>query len=400
MKILVVNCGSSSVKYQLIDMSTEKVMASGRYEKIGESDSFIIHKVNEKTYQIENFAQNHADAIKFALQQLMYPEYRVINNLDEIDAIGHRIVHGGENIKEAVLVDDDIKQYLKECADLAPLHNSAALKGIEALEKIMPGKPMSIVVDTAFHQTLAKETYLYPLSYNYYKKYGIRKYGFHGTSHKYVAKKLAEIEKKDIKDLKIITCHLGQGSSICAIDRGKSVNTSMGFTPLGGIPMVTRCGDIDPSAILYIMKKEKISPEDMENLLNKQAGVLSITDGEGISPDFREIEKKALEENERAKIAMNRFSNEVAEHIAKYSVTLGGLDYIVFTGGIGENQYTIRKIICDKLKFFGIELDEEKNKVQGEVSEISTSNSKVKVFVVPTNEELMIAKETVKLIMN
>ena len=398
MKILVVNCGSSSVKYQLIDMDTETVLASGRYEKIGEDNSFILHKVNGKKYQIENKVENHADAIEFALKQLMYPEYRVINSLDEIDAIGNRIVHGGEHIKEAVLVDDTIKQYLRDCADLAPLHNPAAIKGIEALEQIMPGKPMTIVVDTAFHQTMPRDKFLYPLPYRFYEKYAVRKYGFHGTSHKYVSKRLAEIINKDINDLKIITCHLGQGASICAIDGGKSVNTSMGLTPLGGIPMVTRCGDIDPSAVLYIMRKENIAPEDMENLLNKGAGVLSITEGEGIAPDFRDVEAKALEGDERAEIAMQVFANAIAEHIAKYAVTLGGVDYIVFTGGIGENQFNIRKLACDKLKFAGIELDEEKNKVRSEEQEISSENSKVKIYVIPTDEELMIAKETLRLI--
>lgn len=398
MKILVVNCGSSSLKYQLIDMENEEVIASGRYEKIGEENSFIIHKAKGQKIQIENTALTHADAIEFALKQLVYPEYRVIKNLDEIDAVGNRIVHGGEKIAESVIVDDDVKKALADCADLAPLHNPAAISGIEALEEIMPGTPMTVVVDTAFHQTMPKDKFIYPLPYKYYEKYGVRKYGFHGTSHMYVSRRLAEIENKNIEDLKIVTCHLGQGASICAIKGGKSIDTSMGLTPLGGLPMVTRCGDIDPSTILYIMKKENIDPEEMEKLLNKKAGVLSVTDGQGISPDFRDIEARANEGDERAQIAINMFEYSVAQYVARYAVAMGGVDYVVFTGGVGENQYNIRKGICNQLEFMGLELDEEKNVVQAQEKEISKSTSKIKVFVVPTNEELMIAKETARLI--
>lgn len=398
MKILVVNCGSSSLKYQLIDTETEQAIASGKYQKIGEDDSFIIHKAKGKKVEMQNTVSNHLEAIEFALKQLIYPEYSVIRNLDAIDAIGHRIVHGGEKVTKPVIIDDHVKELLQECSDLAPLHNPAAILGIEALESIMPGTPMVAVVDTAFHQTMSKDKFIYPLPYKFYEKNGLRKYGFHGTSHMYVSQRLAEIENKDIKDLKIVTCHLGQGSSICAIDGGKSVDTSMGLTPLGGIPMVTRCGDIDPSAILYLMRKENISAERMETLLNKRAGVLAVTEGEGISPDFREIEQKANEGNEKAAIAVSMFEYAIAQYIAKYAVTLSGIDYVVFTGGIGENQYSIREKICKKLEFMGIELDKEKNKVQSEEKMISSNFSKVKVFVIPTNEELMIAKETAKLI--
>ena len=395
MKILVLNCGSSSLKYQLIDMETEEVLASGKYERIGEEEAFITHKVNGNKYEIKNPAYNHVDAIKFTLEQLTNPEYKVIDSLDEIEAIGHRLVHGGEKVSEPVIINDDVVKVLEECSDLAPLHNPACILGINACKEVMPGKPMVGVFDTAFHQTIPEERYIYPIHYEYYEKYGIRKYGFHGTSHKYVSQRLAEIENKDIKDMKIVTCHLGQGSSICAIDGGKSVDTSMGLTPLGGIPMVTRSGDLDPSVLTYIMKKENISAEEMENILNKKSGVMGIS---GLAPDFRVIENASNEGDKRAKIAMENFKYSVAGYIAKYAAAMDGIDYIIFTGGVGENQINIRKGICEKLKFMGVEIDEDLNNVRGEEKEISKPESKVKVFVVPTNEELMIAKETKKLV--
>ena len=395
MKILVLNCGSSSLKYQLIDMETEEVLASGKYERIGEEEAFITHKVNGNKYEIKNPAYNHVDAIKFTLEQLTNPEYKVIDSLDEIEAIGHRLVHGGEKVSEPVIINDDVVKVLEECSDLAPLHNPACILGINACKEVMPGKPMVGVFDTAFHQTIPEERYIYPIHYEYYEKYGIRKYGFHGTSHKYVSQRLAEIENKDIKDMKIVTCHLGQGSSICAIDGGKSVDTSMGLTPLGGIPMVTRSGDLDPSVLTYIMKKENISAEEMENILNKKSGVMGIS---GLAPDFRVIENGSNEGDKRAKIAMENFKYSVAGYIAKYAAAMDGIDYIIFTGGVGENQINIRKGICEKLKFMGVEIDEDLNNMRGEEKEISKPESKVKVFVVPTNEELMIAKETKKLV--
>ena len=395
MKILVLNCGSSSLKYQLIDMETEEVLASGKYERIGEEEAFITHKVNGNKYEIKNPAYNHVDAIKFTLEQLTNPEYKVIDSLDEIEAIGHRLVHGGEKVSEPVIINDDVVKVLEECSDLAPLHNPACILGINACKEVMPGKPMVGVFDTAFHQTIPEERYIYPIHYEYYEKYGIRKYGFHGTSHKYVSQRLAEIENKDIKDMKIVTCHLGQGSSICAIDGGKSVDTSMGLTPLGGIPMVTRSGDLDPSVLTYIMKKENIPAEEMENILNKKSGVMGIS---GLAPDFRVIENASNEGDKRAKIAMENFKYSVAGYIAKYAAAMDGIDYIIFTGGVGENQINIRKGICKKLKFMGVEIDEDLNNVRGEEKEISKPESKVKVFVVPTNEELMIAKETKKLV--
>ena len=395
MKILVLNCGSSSLKYQLINMETEEVLASGKYERIGEKDAFITHKVNGQKIQIENPAYNHTEAIEFTLKQLTNPEYKVIDSLDEIEAIGHRLVHGGEKISESVLIDEKVEEVLKDYSELAPLHNPACILGIEACKNVMPGKPMVGVFDTAFHQSIPKERYIYPIPYEYYKKYGIRKYGFHGTSHMYISQRLAEIENKNIEDLKIVTCHLGQGSSICAIQGGKSVDTSMGLTPLGGIPMVTRSGDLDPSILLYLMKKEKLTPDQMENILNKESGVSGIS---GLAPDFRVIESESYNDNETAKIAMETFKYAIASYIAKYAVAMNGIDYIIFTGGVGENQIDIRKGICEQLTFMGVEIDEEANNMRGEEKVISKQTSRVKVYVIPTNEELMIAKETKRLV--
>ena len=395
MKILVLNCGSSSLKYQLINMENEEVLASGKYERIGEDEAFITHKVNGKKIEIKHPAKIHEEAIDFTLKQLIHPEYKVIDNLDEISAIGHRLVHGGEKINKSVVITDEVVNVLKECIDLAPLHNPAGIIGIEACKKVMPGKPMVGVFDTAFHQSIPKERYIYPIPYEYYKKYGIRKYGFHGTSHMYVSQRLAKIVGKDIEELKIVTCHLGQGSSICAVQGGKSVDTSMGLTPLAGIPMVTRSGDLDPSVVTFIMKKENLNAEEVENILNKKSGVQGIS---GLAPDFREIEAASYGDNERAEIAMEKFKYEIASYIAKYGVAMNGIDYIVFTGGVGENQINIRKGICEKLEFLGVKLDVEANNIRGEEKEISSKDSKIKVYVVPTNEELMIAKETERLV--
>ena len=395
MKVLVLNCGSSSLKYQLINMENEEVLASGKYERIGEEEAFITHKVNGQKIEIKHPALNHEEAIDFTLKQLVNPEYKVIDSLDEISAIGHRLVHGGEKINKSVVITDEVINVLKECIDLAPLHNPAGIIGIEACQKVMTEKPMVGVFDTAFHQSIPKERYIYPIPYEYYKKYHIRKYGFHGTSHMYVSQRLAEIVGKNIEDLKIVTCHLGQGSSICAIEGGKSVDTSMGLTPLGGIPMVTRSGDMDPSVITFLMKKENSSAEEIENVLNKKSGVQGIS---GLAPDFREIEAASYGDNERARIAMEKFKYEIASYIAKYAVAMNGIDYIVFTGGVGENQINIRRGICEKLEFMGVKIDVEANNVRGEEKEISAQDSKIKVYVVPTNEELMIAKETQRLI--
>ena len=395
MKILVLNCGSSSLKYQLINMENEEVMASGKYERIGEKEAFITHKVNGQKIQIENPAYNHTEAIEFTLKQLVNPEYKVIDTLDEINAIGHRLVHGGEKISESVVIDENVEKVLKEYTDLAPLHNPACLLGIEACKKVMPEKPMVGVFDTAFHQSISKERYIYPIPYEYYKKYGVRKYGFHGTSHMYVSQRLAEMINKPIEDLKIITCHIGQGASISAVKGGKSVETSMGLTPLGGIPMVTRSGDLDPSVVTYIMKKENLTPAQMEDLLNKKSGLSGMSN---LVPDFREIEIASNEGQPDAKIAVENFNYTIASYVAKYAVAMNGVDYIIFTGGIGENQINIRKGICEKLEFMGVKLDVDANNIRGEETVISTPDSKIKVYVIPTNEELMIAKETLRLV--
>ena len=394
MKILVLNCGSSSLKYQLINMETEEVLASGKYERIGEEEAFNTHKVNGQKIEVKKSAYNHKEAIEFVLEQFTNPEYKVIDSLEEIDAIGHRVVHGGEIFKESAVIDEKVMQQISECGEFAPLHNPAAVLGMEACKNVMPGKPMVAVFDTTFHQTMPKDKYIYPIPYEYYKKYGVRKYGAHGTSHMYVSQRLAEIENKNIEDLKIVTCHLGQGSSICAVKGGKSIDTSMGLTPLGGIPMVTRSGDLDPSVLTYLMKKEKLTAQEMEDILNKKSGVSGIS---GLAPDFRVIENASNEGNERAQIAISSFNYAIAGDVAKYAAEMDGLDYIVFTGGIGENQINIRKGICEKLKFMGVELDLEANNMRGEEKVISTPQSKIKIYVIPTNEELMIARETKKL---
>ena len=395
MKILVLNCGSSSLKYQLINMENEEVIASGKFERIGEVESFIVHKVNGQKYQINHTAMNHEEAIDFTLKQLINPEYKVIDTLDEISAIGHRIVNGGEKIIKPMLIDDEVLKTLNNVIDLAPLHNPGGISGIEACRRVMPGKPMVVVVDTAFHQTIPEERYLYPIPYRFYKEYGIRKYGFHGTSHDYVSKRLSEIVGKDRKDLKIVTCHLGQGASLCAVDGGKSVETTMGVTPLGGFPMVTRSGDLDPSAVTFMMKKENLTADQVENMLNKQSGLHGIC---GLAPDFREIENAANEGHEKAGIAIKQFNYAIAAYVAKCAVAMGGIDYLVFTGGIGENQIKIREGICKNLEFMGINIDSERNNVRGEEVELSTDESKVKIYLVPTNEELMIARETEALV--
>ena len=395
MKILVLNCGSSSLKYQLINMETEEVLASGKYERIGEEEAFITHKVNGQKIEIQKTAYDHKEAIEFTLEQFTNPEYKVIDSLDEIQAIGHRVVHGGEIFKESALIDDEVIEKIKECGEFAPLHNPAAVLGMEACKKVMQGKPMVAVFDTTFHQTMPKDKYIYQIPYEYYTKYNIRKYGAHGTSHMYVSQRLGEIENKSLEGTKIVTCHLGQGSSICAVKNGKSMDTSMGLTPLGGLPMVTRSGDLDPSVITYIMKKENLDPQTMEDTLNKKSGLASIS---GMAPDFRVIEEESNKGTERAQMAIEQFNYSIASFVAKYAVAMKGLDYIIFTGGIGENQINIRKGICEKLEFMGVKLDLDANNMRGEEKVISTADSKVKVYVIPTNEELMIAKETKRLV--
>ena len=394
MKILVVNCGSSSIKYQLIDMENEEAMAKGYLEKIGLPDSFLTHRVGGEKYRIEQVITNHEEGIKLVLAQLTHPEYGVIKDLAEIDAVGHRVVHGGEKFSSSVLITNEVIEAMKECIPLAPLHNPAGITGIEACEKVLPNVPMVAVFDTAFHQTLPKMAYLYALPYEYYEKYGVRKYGFHGTSHRFVAKRVAELMNKQEKDLKVITCHLGQGASLCAVDGGKSVDTSMGLTPLAGVPMGSRSGDIDPSIVTFLMKKENLTPDEMDTILNKKSGKLGVS---GISFDDRDIEKAAEEGNERAKLAIDTFAYQVVGYIGKFAAQMNGVDVITFAGGIGENGLEIRKQICDSLSFLGIKIDDEKNNSRGKEVEITTPDSKVKVFVVPTNEELMIARDTAEI---
>lgn len=394
MKILVINCGSSSLKYQLIDMETEAVLAKGNYERIGETEAFLTHKVGEQKYTITKTALNHEVALQTILSELTNSEHGVISSLEEINAVGHRIVHGGEIFDKSVLITPKVIEQIEECAILAPLHNPAAVLGIKACQSAMPNVKMAAVFDTAFHQTMPKSSYLYPIPYEYYEKHRVRKYGAHGTSHKFVSEICAKLMNKPIEELNIVTCHLGQGASLCAVKAGKCVDTSMGLSPLGGIAMVTRSGDLDPSVVTYIMEKENLTPNEANSILNKKSGISAIA---GMVPDFREIENASYT-NEKAGLAIEIFNKTVAQFIAKYAVTMEGLDAIVFTGGIGENQINVRKGICEYLKFMGVDIDENLNNIKGEEREITKSTSKIKAFIIPTNEELVIAKDTMQLV--
>ena len=394
MKILVLNSGSSSLKYQLMNMDDESIMAKGNFERIGSDNSFLTHKVNGEKFKYEHRAKNHEEAINFVLEQLMDKEHGVISSLDDIHAIGHRMVHGGEKFKSSVLITEDVIRAVEECIPLAPIHNPAGLSGIKACMKSMPGKPMVAVFDTAFHQTIPKERYLYPIPYEYYEKYGVRKYGFHGTSHRYVSKRIAKVLNKDVEDLKIISCHLGQGASICAIQNGKSADTSMGLTPVAGIAMGTRSGDLDPSIVTFIMEKENLTPEQMNTILNKKSGLLALS---GISEDNRDIEDAASQGNERAISALEEYAYIIAQYIGRYVATMNGVDVITFEGGVGERGPLTREQVCNYLGYLGLELDLEANNVKAVEREISKPESKVKVWIVPTDEELMIAKDTLEL---
>ena len=394
MKILVLNCGSSSLKYQLIDMENVKVLAKGNYERIGEDEAFLTHKVNGEKIVINQGVKTHDEALKQIVSCLLDPQFNTISSLDEINGVGHRVAHGGEIFKEAILIDDNVIQDIQNLSIFAPLHNPAAVMGIKACKELMKEVPMVAVFDTAFHQTMPADSYMYPIPKEYYNKYGIRKYGFHGTSHKYVAYRLAEILNKEINELKIVTCHLGQGASIAAIDKGRCVDTSMGLTPLGGIPMVTRSGDMDPSVVTYIMEKEKLSPKEMESVLNKKSGLSGMA---ALAPDFRYIESLA-EQDKAAALAVDVFTTKVAEYVARYAAKMSGIDAVIFTGGIGENQINVRKRICEHLNFMGLEISEKLNDVKSEERKISNENSKVLVYVIPTDEEYMIAKDTLEII--
>ncbi|UTC78711.1 acetate kinase [Treponema sp. OMZ 799] len=396
MKILVINCGSSSLKYQLIDMTNEDVLVKGLVERIGIEGSRIKHeKKGMDAVLIEEKMDDHKKAIQLVLDALIDKNHGVVKSMDEITAVGHRVVHGGEEFNKSVLLDDRVMAGIKACIDLAPLHNPANIMGIEACKALMPDTPMVGVFDTAFHQTMPAENYIYALPYEYYEKYKIRRYGFHGTSHRFVSEKAAETLKNTSPDFKVITCHLGNGSSLAAIKGGKCVDTSMGLTPLEGLAMGTRSGDLDPAILPFIMNKEKLSADDMSNVLNKKSGVLGIS---GVSSDFRDIEAAASQGNKRAQLALDVFCNRVRKYIASYAAQLGGVDALVFTAGIGENSIELREKICHGLEFLGVELDSEKNKVRGKLTDASKASSKVKVLIIPTNEELMIAKDTMSLV--
>ena len=395
MKVLVINCGSSSLKYQVLDMTNEVLMCKGLVERIGIDGSVITHeKVGMDKYKLVTPMADHKDAIGHVLDALVNEEHGVIKDMSEIGAVGHRVVHAGEKYAESVRIDDSVIAALEECVELAPLHNPPNLLGIAACKELMPNTPMVGVFDTAFHQTMPPESYIYAIPYEYYEKYGVRRYGFHGTSHKYVAERAADIMNVDIKDLKIITCHLGNGASVSAIKRGKVMDTSMGFTPLEGLVMGTRSGDIDPAIVTYIRQKEDLAPGEFNEILNKKSGVLGIS---GISSDFRDLEVAAEEGDERAMLAIKVFVHKVRSYIGSYIAEMNGGEAIVFTAGVGENAIGMRDLICNDLGNLGIKLDLVKNKVRGKETIISREDSKVTVMLIPTNEELMIARDTYRL---
>ena len=397
MKVLVINCGSSSLKYQLIDMVNEEALAQGLVERIGIEGSVLTQKVEGKDkYIVKEEMKDHKDAIRLVLEALVDENNGVIKSMDEISAVGHRVVHGGEKYKESVVINDEVKANIEECFKLAPLHNPANMIGIKACEELMPNTPMVAVFDTAFHGTMPEDAYLYALPYELYEKDGIRKYGFHGTSHKYVSQTCAEVMGRDIKDLKIITCHLGNGASLCAVKNGVSVDTSMGFTPLEGVAMGTRCGNIDPAIVTFLMKEEGLSVDEVNDLLNKKSGVLGIS---GISSDFRDIEDAAFNKgNRRAQLALRIFEYKIRTTIGAYAAAMGGVDAIVFTAGVGENGPETREKCLEGLEFLGVEIDKEANNVRGKIREISKAGCNVKAFVIPNNEELVIARDTLELI--
>ena len=397
MKVLVLNCGSSSLKYQLIDMSNEEALCVGLVERIGIEGSILKQEKDgvEGKLVVEQPMKNHQDAIKLVLDALVDSTYGGVKEMSEIEAVGHRVVHGGEKFASSVVITDEVKAAIEECVELAPLHNPANIMGIEACEAILPGVPMVAVFDTAFHQTMPKASYLYGLPHELYTKYGVRRYGFHGTSHKYVSQRAAEMLGKNIEDTKIVTCHLGNGASIAAINGGKCVDTSMGFTPLEGLIMGTRCGDIDPAIIPFLMRKENLNADGIDNIMNKQSGVYGMT---GISSDFRDIEDAAAAGEEKAQVALDAYAQRVKKYIGSYAAEMNGVDAVVFTAGVGENGIDMREAIASNMEFLGMELDKEANKVRGKERVISTENSRVKILLIPTNEELVIARDTVALV--
>ena len=396
MNVLVINCGSSSLKFQLINSESEAVLAKGLCERIG-IDGRLTYQPAGGEKEVSDLAMpTHTEAIQFVIDALTNPETGVVKSLDEIGAVGHRLVHGGEKFASSVVITEEVKKAVEECNDLAPLHNPANLIGVNACEKLMPGTPMVAVFDTAFHQTMPEKAYMYGLPYSYYEKYKVRRYGFHGTSHSFVSKRVAEIVGVPYDQTKTIVCHLGNGASVCAVLNGKSVDTSMGLTPLEGLVMGTRSGDIDPAILEFIAKKENLDIEGLMKMLNKESGVYGLSNG--VSSDFRDLSAAAAEGQKPAQIALDVFAYRVAKYVGAYAAAMNGVDNIVFTAGIGENDGSMRESICSYLGFLGIEIDKEANAKRGEEIIISTPDSKVKVLVVPTNEELAIARETVALL--
>ena len=397
MKILVLNCGSSSLKYQLIDMENEAVLCIGLVERIGIEGSILTQKKDgvEGKYVKEQPMKDHQDAIQLVLEGVLDPTYGGVKDMNEINAVGHRVVHGGEKFASSVVITDEVEEAIRKCSELAPLHNPANLMGIDAIKAVLPGVPNVGVFDTAFHQTMPASSYLYGLPYRLYTEYGVRRYGFHGTSHKYVSQRAAEMLGKDIADLKIITCHLGNGASVAAVDGGKVVDTSMGLTPLEGLIMGTRCGDIDPAIIPFIMKKENLDADGVDKLMNKESGVYGMT---GISSDFRDICDAAAEGNQQAIDALDAYHKRVKKYIGSYAAEMNGVDAIVFTAGLGENGIDDRLAIASNLEVLGVKMDAEANNVRGKERVISAADSKVKVLLIPTNEELMIARDTLELV--
>ena len=397
MKILVLNCGSSSLKYQLIDMENEAVLCIGLVERIGIEGSILTQKKDgvEGKYVKEQPMKDHQDAIKLVLEGVLDSTYGGVKDMAEIDAVGHRVVHGGEKFASSVIITEEVEEAMRKCSELAPLHNPANLMGIDAIKAVLPGVPNVGVFDTAFHQTMPASSYLYGLPYRLYTEYGVRRYGFHGTSHKYVSQRAAAMLGKDIADLKIITCHLGNGASIAAVDGGKVVDTSMGLTPLEGLIMGTRCGDIDPAIIPFIMKKENLDADGVDKLMNKESGVYGMT---GISSDFRDICDAAAEGNQQAIDALDAYHKRVKKYIGAYAAEMNGVDAIVFTAGLGENGIEDRLAIASNLEVLGVKMDAEANNVRGKETVISAADSKVKVLLIPTNEELMIARDTLELV--
>ena len=396
MKILVLNSGSSSVKYKLIDTDGEKVLAEGGVEKIGLADGFLKYKRADGSKDIVELGlTDHKGAIEAVLRQLTDKTEGCIKSYSEIDAVGHRVVHGGEKFAKSVIIDDAVKEMIRQCYDIAPLHNPANMTGIEAMEALLPGVPQVGVFDTAFHQTMPAKSFMYALPYKYYEEDGVRRYGFHGTSHRYVSQRVAEILGVDIHSVKIITCHVGNGGSITAVDGGRSVDTSMGLTPTEGLMMGTRVGDIDPGVLTYLMTKHNLSAADVQRIINKEGGIAGVTE---ISSDMREIEAAVAAGNERARLGLEMYEQRITKYIGAYAAEMGGVDIIVFTGGVGENQTGLRADVCAPLAFTGVEIDAEANKARGVEAVISTPGSKVKVVVVPTDEELMIARDTAALV--